>query len=240
VSLQQQLEAADQRGGEALDANNQVFLKEQELTKLKAEMDSALQAKDLELTQVNTRFEVEKARWASELAPMEEASATLWAVVQEHDIPLPSDFDTTIPVLAESITLFIDNTLNNVRELSDSVREQRKLSNTLKESHAEADALRKEVQYLENQSRVCHLISIHLANLSNKYHRNNLIGLPNSSPSRLQLSTRRSNTRVTRQPLSLLSLPYGLSFPPPRLVQRNSDRIASGRLLQHSRRQVAR
>jgi len=154
--LQQQLEAADQRNGEASEASKQVLLKEQELAKFKAEMDAALRAKDLELTKVNTRFELEKATWANDLAPTEEASATLWAVVQEHDIPLPSDSDTTIPVLAESISFFVENALDTVRELRDSVREQRELSNTLRESRAEAEGLRKEVQYLENQSRVCH------------------------------------------------------------------------------------
>ena len=155
-SLQQQLEAAHQRNGEASEANNQVLLREQELAKLKAEVDAALRAKDLELAGVNTRFELEKARLAAELAPTEEASATLWAVVQEHDISLPSDSETTIPVLAESISFFIDNTLNTVQELRDSVREQRELSNTLRGSCVEAEALRKEVQYLENQSRVCY------------------------------------------------------------------------------------
>ena len=154
-SLQQQLEAADQRNGEASEANKRVLLKEQELIKLKAEMDAALRTKDLELTKVNTRFELEKAGWASELAPTEEASATLWAVVQEHDIPLPSDSDTTIPVLAESISFFIESTLDTVRELRGSAREQRELSNRFRESRAEAEALKKEVQYLENQSRVC-------------------------------------------------------------------------------------
>jgi chromosome segregation ATPase len=63
-SLQQQLEAADQRNGEAAEANEQVLLKEQELAKLKAEMDVALRAKDLELIKVNSRFELEKAKWA--------------------------------------------------------------------------------------------------------------------------------------------------------------------------------
>lgn len=154
-TLQQRLEDANQRNGEVSEANNQVLLKGQELTALKAEMDTVLRAKDSELTKVNTRFELEKTKWASERALAEEASATLWAVIQEHDIPLPSDSDATFPVLAESISFFIENTLNNVRELRDSVREQRELSNTLRESRAEADALRKEVQYLENQSRVC-------------------------------------------------------------------------------------
>ena len=154
-NLQHQLEAADQRNGEASEANKLALLKEQELTKLKAEMDAALRAKELELTKVNTRFELEKARWANELAPTEEVSATLWAVVQEHDIPLPSDSDTTIPVLAESISFFIENTLDTVRELRDSAGEQRELSNVLRESRAETEALKKEIQYLENQSRVC-------------------------------------------------------------------------------------
>jgi len=153
--LRQQLETADQRNGEASEANKQVLLKEQELTKLKAEMDAALRAKDLELTKVNTRFELEKAGWASELAPTEDASATLWAVVQEHDIPLPSDSDTTIPVLAESISFFIESTLDAVQELRGSAREQRELSNKFRESRAEVEVLKKEVQYLENQSRVC-------------------------------------------------------------------------------------
>jgi len=179
-SLQQQLEAADQRNGEASEANKQVFLKEQELSKLKAEMDAALRAKDLELTKVNTRFELEKVRWASELAPTEEASATLWAIVQEHDIPLPSDSDTTIPILAESISFFIENTLNTVRELRDAMHEQRELSNTLRESHAETETLRKEVQYLKNQSRVCHFISINLVTPLNERYRSNLIGSPSS------------------------------------------------------------
>ena len=152
--LQQQLEAADQRSGEASEANKLVLFKEQELAKLKTEMDATLRAKDLELTKVNTRFELEKARWATELAPMEEASATLWAVVQEHDIPLPNDSETTIPVLAESISFFMETTLDTVRELRNSVREQRELSNTLRDSRAETEALKKEVQYLENQSRV--------------------------------------------------------------------------------------
>ena len=154
-SLQQQLEAAGQRNGEASEANKQVLLKEQELTNLKAEMDAALRAKDLELTKVNTRFELEKAGWASELAPTEDASATLWAVVQEHDIPLPSDSDTTIPVLADAISSFIESTLDTLLELRHSAREQRDLSNKFMESRAEAEALKKEVQYLENQSRVC-------------------------------------------------------------------------------------
>jgi len=175
-SLQQQLEAADQRNGVESEANKQVLLKEQELTKLRAEMDAALRAKDLELTKVNTRFELEKARWASEVAPTEEASATLWAVVQEHDIPLPSDSDTTIPILAESISFFIENTLNTVRELRDAVREQRELSNTLRESRAETESLRKEVQYLENQSRVRHFISTNLVNPLNERYRSNLTG----------------------------------------------------------------
>ena len=154
-NLQQRLEAADQRSGEASEANELVLFKEQELAKLKAEMDATLRAKDLELTKVNTRFELEKDRWASELAPTEEASATLWAVVQEHDIPLPSDSDTTIPILAESISFFVENTLDTVRELRDTVREQRELSNMLRESRVEAETLKREVQYLENQSRVC-------------------------------------------------------------------------------------
>ena len=179
-SLQQQLEAVDQRNGEASEANKQVLLKEQELAKLKAEMDAALRTKDLELTKVNTRFELERAKWASDLAPTEEASATLWAIVQEHDIPLPSDSDTTIPVLAESISFFIEGTLNTVRELRDAVREQRELSNTLRESRAEAETLRKEVQYLENQSRVCHFICINLVNLLNERCRSNLIGSSSS------------------------------------------------------------
>ena len=238
ASLQRQLEAADQRNGEASEANNQVLLKEQELTKLRAEMDSALRAKDLEMTSVNARFELEKAGWAIELAPTEEASATLWAVVQEHDIPLADDFDTTIPVLAESISFFIEDTLNNVRKLGDSVREQRELSSTLKESRAEAEALRKEVQYLENQSRVCHFISVRSINLLKRCHRNNAIGSPSSSPSRPRLPTRRSNTKVTQQPLSLLSLLYGLFSLPPKPAQRNLDKTASGQLLQHSRRQA--
>lgn len=169
-SLQQQLEAADLRNGEASEANKQVLLQEQEFAKLKAEMDVALRAKDLELTKVNTRFELERARWASELAPTEEASATLWAVVQEHDIPLPSDSDTTIPVLAESISFFIENTLNTVRELRDAVCEQRELSNTLRESRAEAEALRKETRYLENQSRVRCFTSISLVNPFNEWN----------------------------------------------------------------------
>lgn len=175
-SLQQQLEAADQRNGVESEANKQVLLKEKELAKLRAEMDAALRAKDLELTKVNTRFELEKARWASELAPTEEASATLWAVVQEHDIPLPSDSDTTVPILAESISFFIENTLNTVRELRDAVREQRELSNTLRESRAETESLRKEVQYLENQSRVRHFIPTNLVNPLNQRYRSNLIG----------------------------------------------------------------
>ena len=154
-NLQQRLEAADQRSGEASEANELVPFKEQELAKLKAEMDATLRAKDLELTKINTHFELEKDRWASELVPTEEASATLWAVVQEHDIPLPSDSDTTIPILAESISFFVENTLDTVRELRDTVREQRELSNTLRESRAEAETLKREVQYLENQSRVC-------------------------------------------------------------------------------------
>jgi hypothetical protein len=174
-------------------------LKEEEIMKLKAEMDTALRAKDLELTGVNTRLELETARWASELAPTEEASATLWAVVQEHDIPLTNDFDTTIPVLADSISFFIENTLNRVQELRDSVREQRGLSKTLKESHAEAEALRKEVQYLQNQSRVSHFISINLKNLFKRYRRNNPKGSQSSLPSILQPSIRRSNTKVMRR-----------------------------------------
>lgn len=175
-SLQQQLEAADQRNGMESEANKQVLLKEQELTKIRAEMDAALRAKDLELTKVNTRFELEKARWASEVAPTEEASATLWAVVQEHEIPLPSDCDTTVPILAESISFFIENTLNTVRELRYAVREQRELSNTLRESRAETESLRKEVQYLETQSRVRHFISTNLVNPLNERYRSNLIG----------------------------------------------------------------
>ena len=179
-NLQQQLEAADQRNGVESEANKQVLLKEQEHAKLRVEMDAALRAKDLELTKVNTRFELEKARWASELAPTEEASATLWAIVQEHDIPLPSDSDTTIPILAESISFFIENTLNTVRELRDAVREQRELSSTLRESRAETEALRKEVHYLENQSRVRHFTSINLVNPLNERYRSNPIGSSNS------------------------------------------------------------
>jgi len=182
--LQQQLEAAHQRNGEASEANNQVLLREQELAKLRAEADAALRAKDLELTKVNTRFELEKALWAAELAPTEEASATLWAVVQEHDIPLPGDSDTTIPILAESISFFIDNTLNTVRELRDSAREQRELSNTLRESRAEAETLRKEVQYLEGQSRVCYFISVNLVDPPNGSYRSNPIGSSSSSLSK--------------------------------------------------------
>lgn len=159
-SLQQQLGAADLRSGEAFEANKQVMLKEQELAKLRAEVDAALQAKDLELTELNTRFELERTSWEDGLAPTEEASAILWAVVQEHDIPLPNDSDTTIPVLAESISFFIENTLNIIHELRDSVREQREISNALRESRVEAEALRKEVQYFENQSRVRCFISV--------------------------------------------------------------------------------
>lgn len=157
-SLQRQLEAVGQRNGEASEA--QILLREQEIAKLKAEMNAALREKDQELAKVNTRFELEEVRWASELAPMEEASAALWAVIQEHDIPLPDDSDMTIPILSESISFFIENTLNGVRELRESIREQRGLSDTLKESRAETDSLRKEVQYLENQSRVCYFIPI--------------------------------------------------------------------------------
>ena len=159
-SLQLRLEAADRRDGEASKANQQVLLKEQEITKLEAEMAAALRAKDLELVELNTRFEFEEARWASEMAPIEEASASLWALVQEHEIILPDDSDTTLPVLADSISFFIENTLNSVHELRESVRDQRQLSNTLKESRAETEALRKEVRYLENQSRVRRFISI--------------------------------------------------------------------------------
>lgn len=155
-SLQQQLEAADKRNGEASEANKQVLLKDKEFAKHKAEMDTALRAKDLELTNANARFELEKAKWASELAPAEEASATLWAVVQEHDIPVSNDSDTTIPVLADSISLFIEDTLDTVRELRGSAREQRGLSSKLEESRAEAETLKREIRYLENQSRVCH------------------------------------------------------------------------------------
>ena len=238
-SLRRQLEAADQRNGQASEANRQVILKEQEIATLKAEMDTALRAKDLELAEANTRFELETTRWANEMAPTEEASATLWAVVQEHDIALPDDFDTTLPVLAESISFFIENTLNGVQELRESVRKQRGLSNTLNESRAEAEALRKEIQYLENQSRVCHFIPIDWTSLPNGYRRNNPIGLPNSSPSILRLPTRRSNTKAMRQRLWLLLPLYGLFSLPPKLAQRNSDRIASGQLLQHSHRMVA-
>ena len=184
--LQQRLEAADQRDGEVSETSKQVLLKEQELAELKAEMDAALRTKDLELTKVNTRFELEKARWASELAPTEEAAAALWAVVQEHDIPLPSDSDTTVPVLAESISFFIENTLNTVRELRDSMCEQRELSNALRDYRAENEALRKEVQYLENQTRVCYFTPASLVNLPNGYHRSNLIGSSSSSLSRPQ------------------------------------------------------
>ena len=240
-SLRRQLEAADQRSGETSKANDkQVLLKEEEITKLRAEMDAALQAKDLELTNANIRFELETARWANELAPAEDASATLWAVVQEHDIPLPDDSDTTIPVLAESISFFIENTLDSVRELRESLRGQRELSNTIKESREEAGALRKEIQYLENQSRVCRFISISSVNMLKGYHRNNPIGLLNLSPSRLRLPARRSNTRAMRQRSWPLLPLYGLSSLPPKLGQRNSDRIASGRLLRYNRRQVAR
>lgn len=198
-SLRRQLEAADQRNGEASEANKQVLLREQELTKLKAEMDAALRAKDSELTRTNTRFELEKARWANELAPTEEASAALWAVAQEHDIPLPSDSDATIPVLAESISFFIENTLNNVRELRDSVREQREVSNTLRESRAEAEALRREVQYLENQSRVCGFSFIYWVNMLTGHYRTNPIGSLSSSPSRLQFPVPQSNIKATQQ-----------------------------------------
>jgi hypothetical protein len=158
-SLQRQLGAADQRNGEAHEANKQVLLKEQEFAKLKAEMDAALRAKDLEFTELKARFELDKAVWASELAPAEEASATLWAVIQEHDIPLPDDSETTIPIFADAISLFVENTLDTVQELRDSVREQRELSSTLRESRGETAALKKEVQYLENQSRVRYPIS---------------------------------------------------------------------------------
>jgi DNA repair exonuclease SbcCD ATPase subunit len=239
-SLQQQLEAADQRYGEVLETNKQVLLKEQEITTLRAEMDAALRAKDLEFTNANTRFELETARWANELAPAEEASATLWAVVQEHEIPLPEDSDTTIPVLAESISFFIENTLDSVQELRQSVREQRELSNTLNKSREEAEAMRKEVRYLENQSRVCHYISTSLVNLLNKYHRNNLIGLLNSSHSILRLPTRRLNTKATRQRSSPPLPLCGLFYLPQKLGQRSSDRIASGQPLRHSHRQAVR
>lgn len=187
-NLQRQLETADQRNGEVSEANKQVLLKEQEITELKAEMAAALRAKDLELSEINSRFELEEARWVSELAPMEEASATLWAVIQEHDVSLPSDSDTSLPVLAESISFFIENTTNSVQELHKTMRERQELSNALS---AEAETLRKEVRYLENQSRVCHFISIDLVTLLKRYHRNNSIGLPNSSPSKLpRLPTR--------------------------------------------------
>ena len=159
-SLQKQLEAAKKWNGEASEANKQVLLKEQELTELKAEMDAALRAKDIKLTEANTHFELERGRL---LAPTEEGSASLWAVVQEHDIPLPADSDTTIPILAESISFFIENTLDSVH---DSIREQRELSNAVRESRAEAEALRKEVQYLESQSRVCHFIPTNLLTCS--------------------------------------------------------------------------
>jgi len=240
-SLQQQLEAADQRNGEASEANKQVLVKEQELAKFKSEMDATLRAKDLELTKVNTRFELEKARWASELAPTEEASATLWAIVQEHDVPLPSDSDETIPVLAESISYFVENILNTVRELRDSVREQRELSNTLRESHAETEALKKEVQYLETQSRVCYLVSVSLVDpLNDKCYRNNLTGLSNLSLSKPQRPRQQSNTKATRQQLSPPLPLYGLFSPPPKLAGRNSDRTGSGPLPHHSRRLVVR
>ena len=239
-SLQQRLEAADQRNGETSEANKQVLLKEQEITKLKMEMEAALQAKDLELTKVNTRFELETARLASELAPAEEASATLWAVVQEHEVPLPSDSDPTIPVLAESISFFIEDTLNSVQELRQSVREQRQLSNALKESRAEVETMRKEVQYLENQSRVCRFASISLVNLLKRYYRNNPIGLPSSSPNKLRPPTRRLNTKAMQRRLLLLSPPYGPFSLPPKLVQRNSDRVVSGQLPRRSHRQGAR
>ena len=240
-SLQQQLEAADQRNEETSEANKQVLVKEQELVKLKAEMDAAVRAKDLEFTKANTRFELEKARLASELAPIEEASATLWAIVQEHDVPLPSDSDATVPVLAESISFFVENTLNTIRELRDSVREQRELSNTLRESRAETEALRKEVQYLEKQSRVCYFIFINVVNLLNdEYYRNNLIGLSNSSLSKPQRPRRQLNTKVMRQHSLLLLPQYGLFSPPPRLAERNSDRTASGVLPQLNHRPVIR
>lgn len=161
-SLQQQLEAADLLSGEASEANKRVMVKEQEFSKLRAEVDAALRAKDLELTNANNHFELERTRWENELAPTEEVSAILWAIVQEHDIPLPNDSETTIPDLAESISFFIENTLNTVRELRDSARERREISNALRESRAEAEALRKEVQYLENQSRVRYFISVSL------------------------------------------------------------------------------
>lgn len=239
-NLQRQLEAADRRKGEASEANKQVLLKEQEITELKGEMDAALRAKDLELAEVNTRFELERTRWANELAPTEEASATLWAVVQEHDIPLPDDSDPTIPILAESISFFIEDTLNSVHELRGSVRDQRELSNALEESRTEAEALRKEVRYLENQSRVCRFISINLVIMLKRYHRSNPTGLPSSSPRTLQLPTRQSNIKATRRRLWLLLPLYGPFSLPPKLAQRNSDRTASGQLLRHSHRQVAR
>ena len=238
--LQQQLEAANQRDGEASEANKQVLLKEQELTKLKAEMDATLRAKDLELTKVNTRFELEKAGWASALAPTEEASATLWAVVQEHDIPLPSDSDATIPVLAESISFFIENTLDTVRDLRDSVREQRELSNKFRESRAEAETLRKEVQYLENQSRVCCFTPTNQVNILNGYHRSNLIGSSSWSVNRPRWPRQQLNTKATRRCLLLPSHLYGLFSLLPKLGQQNSDRVVSGQPLRHRHQQAAR
>ena len=237
-NLQQQLEAADQRKGEASEADNQVLLMEQELTKLKAEADATLRAKDLELTKINTHYELEMARWASALAPAEEASASLWAVVQEHDIPLPDDSDMTIPILAESISFFIENTSDTVRELRESVREQRQLSNKFMESRAETETLKDEIKYLENQSRVRCLTLTNPVNPLNGCHRSNLIGLSNSSLNRLRRPRRQLSTKVTRQHLFLPLSRCGISSPPLKLVRQNSDRIASGQHLRPLHRWV--
>lgn len=187
--LERRLEVLEERSGEA------------------TEMERLLNQKDDEIARLKEQWEDERAAWQRDkqsteddsAGQLDEAFAALRTLIQSHGIMLNSRNS------GSSLTGLVESVSSHLEGVGD-------LRTKLEETRVQQEESRKEVRFLDAQSKVCPQSCHRGLVIHNASYRNNLIESQSSSPRNQRSTSHLSNTPATPRPWPQPLCQYGQPF----------------------------